>query len=160
MEELVPIAPEDIEADAASGGLYIVRDLLNKMGRIKRELVSRDPIGVKKSMVMLATLLDKKRRDIGNVRAYVTVRDNGDDLKFVVEWTRHAFGFWYRVEVTLRGAVGNLEEANVGKLKTALDPIRWTADGTTRIDSMNRMFKKTKKDRTKDRALRTGLMAG
>lgn len=155
----VPETPPQITA--AETGMDMVRDLLLRMGRIKRELMSPKPTGTSEySMMLVADLLDRRRRDIGAIRIYVTVLANGDNIKFTIEWTRHAFGFWYRNEVILNNAVEDPENANVTKLRTALDPIQWTADGTTRVDSMNRMFKKVKKSRVRDRAARAGLMVG
>lgn len=141
--------------------MAMVRDLLLRMGRIKKELVSPKATGqAEYSMMLVANLLSRRRRDIGGIRIYVTVPANGNDIKFVIEWTRHAFGFWYRKEVVLRDFVKDPENANIGVLRTALDPIQWTADGTSRVASMNRMFKKIKKSRVRDRASRAGLRIG
>jgi len=146
---------------ATETGMDMVRDLLLRMGRIKRELVSPRVTGTSEySMMLVANLLNRRRRDIGGIRVYVTVPANGKDIKYTIEWTRHAFGFWYRKEFVLRGAVEDPENADIKKLRNALDPIQWTADGTTKVDSMNRMFKKIKKSRVRDRASRAGLMVG
>lgn len=162
MTEAAPKVPEvSPQITAAETGMAMVRDLLLRMGRIKRELVSPKPTGTSEySMMLVADLLNRRRRDIGAIRIYVTVPANGDDIKFTIEWTRHAFGFWYRKELILRGAVDDPEDASSSRLRTALDPIQWTADGTTKVDSMNRMFKKIKKSRVRDRASRAGLMVG
>jgi len=146
---------------AVQTGLDMVRDLLLRMGRIKRELVSPKPRGQSEyTMMLVGDLLNRRRQSIGLIRVYVTVPASGENIKFTIEWTRHAFGFWYRSEVTLNDAVDDPEHANVNKLRTALDPIQWTADGTTKVKSMNRMFKKIKKSRVRDRASRAGLMVG
>lgn len=162
MAESVPKAPEvSPQIVATETGMAMVRDLLLRMGRIKRELVSPKPTGTSEySMMLVGSLLNRRHRDIGTIRIYVTVPANGENIKFTIEWTRHAFGFWYRQEVILKDAVDDPEHANVQKLRTALDPIQWTADGTTRVKSMNRMFKKIKKSRVRDRASRAGLMVG
>jgi|GEM_PF-3460587 len=154
-------AAESPQAQAAEAGLDMVRDLLLRMGRIKRELVSPRPRGQSEyTMMLVGDLLSRRRRNVGLIRVYVTVPANGENIKFTIEWTRHSFGFWYRQEVTLRGAVDDPEHANVNRLRTALDPIGWTADGTSKVKSMNRMFKKIKKSRVRDRASRAGLMVG
>ena len=146
---------------ATETGMAMVRDLLLRMGRIKREFVSPKPTGTSEySMMLVGDLLNRKRRDIGEVRIYVTVPANGDDIKITIEWTRHAFGFWYRKELTLKGAVDDPGSASVSQLRTALDPIQWTADGTSKVGSMNRIFRKVKKSRVRDRASRAGLMVG
>lgn len=146
---------------ATEKGMAMVRDILLRMGRIKRELVSPKPIGTSEySMMLVGDLLNRRRRDIGAIRLYVTVRADGDDIKFTIEWTRHVFGFWYRSEVVLKGSVDEMKESDVAKLRRALDPVEWTADGTTKVASMNRMFKKVKKSRVRDRASRRGLMVG
>jgi len=162
MVDSAPKTPEvSPQIVAAETGMAMVRDLLLRMGRIKRELVSPKATGTSEySMMLVATLLSRKRRDIGAIRIYVTVPASGKDIKFTIEWTRHAFGFWYRKEVTLKGAVEDPENANVGRLRSALDPIQWTADGTSKVASMNRTFKKIKKSRVRDRASRAGLMVG
>ena len=146
---------------AAETGMDMVRDLLLRMGRIKRELMSPKPTGTSEySMMLVGDLLNRKRRSVGSVRIYVTVPADGDDIKFTIEWTRHAFGFWYRKEFVLKNAVEDPDGANVNALRTALDPLQWTADGTSKVDSMNRMFRKIKKSRVRDRASRAGLMVG
>jgi len=101
--------------------------------------------------------MDKKRRNVGDIRVWVKVPASGKDVKFVIEWTRHVFGFWYRQDVTVPGAVDDLSLLASSRLKTAINPIRWTADGVTRVASMNRMFRKIKKARSRDRASRAGL---
>jgi hypothetical protein len=110
--------------------------------------------------MLVGDLLNRRRRDIGAIRVYVTVPTSKNDIKFTIEWTRHAFGFWYQQIVVLAGAVEDPKNMDVSKLRTALNPVEWTADGTTRVKSMNRMFRKIKKSRVRDRASRAGLMVG
>jgi hypothetical protein len=142
-------------------GMDIVHDLLSKMGRIKRELVSPKPTGQSEySMMLVGDLLNRRRRNIGAIRVYVTVPAKGNDIKYTIEWTRHAFGFWYRKEMKLRNAVEDPAHAKIGLLRSALDPVQWTADGTVKLASMNKMFRKIKKSRVRDRAARSGLMVG
>jgi len=162
MAEAAPDVPqEDLHAKAAEAGRDMVRDLLLRMGRIKRELVSPRATGTSEYATMLVgDLLNRRRRDIGAIRVYVTVPTGGNDIKFTIEWTRHAFGFWYQQQVVLKGAVKDPRSADTSRLRAALDPIAWTADGTSRVKSMNRMFRKIKKSRVRDRASRAGLMVG
>lgn len=162
MNDVVTIEPiESPQVKAVRAGMYMVRSMLDKSGRVKRTVVSINPTGVSEhTMVMVSRLLNKKRDAIGAVRVFVTAPVNGEDVKVTFEWTRNAFGFWYRKTIKLRDFVGDLEDLEMGKIRVVLDPLRWTADGSVRLNSMNRMFKKVKKNRVMDRALHSRLRTG
>lgn len=148
---------ESLQRDAVETAILIVRDVLSRLGRIRRVLVSSEPTGITEyKMTLVADLMDSKRKNIGLVRIYTIVPANGNDITYRIEWTRHVFGFWYRRETKFHGAVD--EGIDTGKLKMTLDPVFWTADGKTKIDSMNRMFRRIKKSRVKDRGSRVGMI--
>jgi hypothetical protein len=139
----------------------IVRDLLFKMGRIKREFVSRQPSGVSEHMMMMVSpLLDRRRNEVGSIRVYVLVGNISEDIRVRVEWTRKAFGFWYQKDVMLRGSVSEPNMANLSELKTVFNGVKQTADGSTILKSMNRMYKKIKKSQVRDKAAKLGLALG
>ena len=137
----------------------MIHTVLLQMGRVKHELISARPADVpgKFEMKLVSKLLNRKRDAVGMVRVYVTVPENGDDIKFRVEWTRNAFGFWYWIEFELKDVVGDTEDANVQKIRQELKPITQTADGTVNVRSMNRMYKKIRKSRVRDKVAQAGL---
>lgn len=139
--------------------MNFVRDYLVKNGRSKRVLMSRSPEGeLEKKMFLAGNLLDRKRKNVGSVKVTATVRQDSDDLRLRVEWTRHVFGFWYIKEYKLDGVVEDPGRIGIGKVGKLFDPVKWTADGTVKLQSMNRMFRKMRKSRIRDRAFREGLV--
>ena len=141
--------------------MAVIRNLLRKMGRVKKEIISTRPSGISEySMVMIGKLLNQKRQEVGEIRVFVTVPVNEKNIKFKIEWTRHAFGFWYTRNIIMRDVVDDPSQINIGMLRAALNPVQWTADQTVNLKSMNRMFRKVKRNRVLDLALRAGLRTG
>jgi hypothetical protein len=90
-------------------GMSVIRDLFLRMKRIKREKMSPKPVGISEySMVMIGDLLDRRRREVGEIRVYVRVPVNDDYIRFVIEWTKYVFGFWYRKELILNQIMNRL----------------------------------------------------
>jgi hypothetical protein len=147
---------------AASDTMDIVTGMLRRMGRIHRLQVSRQPLDMPSEtiVVMTAPLLDRRRNNIGTIRVYVIVNKMSNDIKVRLEWTRHAFGFWFRQDVWLYGAAVNPKAARLSDLERALYWVRQTADGTTTFEGQLRMLKKVKKNRSRDRAAQIGLVMG
>jgi hypothetical protein len=144
---------------AAQDGLDMIHSQLLKMGRLKRELVSARPLKEpgEYSMTLIGDLLNRKRKNIGAIRVFIDVPVNGKDIQFDVQWTRHAFGFWYTKKFTLKDVVDDTEDVDPDKLMHELRPVTWTADGSVPLRSMNRNFKKVKKNRVRDKVVTAGL---
>lgn len=161
MDEPVPKIEVDFPYQATEAGMAVIRNLLRKMGRVKKEIISTRPSGISEySMVMIGKLLNQKRQEVGEIRVFVTVPVNEKNIKFKIEWTRHAFGFWYTRNIIMRDVVDDPSQINIGMLRAALNPVQWTADQTVNLKSMNRMFRKVKRNRVLDLALRAGLRTG
>lgn len=146
---------------AAMAIMDIVKGLLSMMGRVQRPFISRKPSGISEYRTMLVSpLMDRKRSPVGEIRVYVLVGANGGDATIRVEWTRNAFGFWYRKDVVLSGVVGEPYGADLSEVKNVFKFAGKTADGTVILKSMNRMFRKVKKNKARDNASKLGLMVG
>jgi len=149
--------------DVAVRLINIVKGLMKRHGRTHRPYVSPVPKKVHDRFIsmLVSPLLNRKREDIGEVRVWIQVPEYDIlPIRLIVEWTRHAFGFWYRDE----SKIENIEDPTDSFLK-ALDKsirsVKITADGTVRLASMNRGgVKKIKQNRVKDKAARSGLMMG
>lgn len=147
---------------AVEDGLDMIHGVLVRMNRVKHELVSARPADVpgKFEMKLVSKLLNNKRVPVGLIRVYVTVPDNGDDIKYRVEWTRNAFGFWYWKEFTFKNVVDDPDDVSLRTIRTELNPVIKTADGTVPVKSMNRMYKKIKKNKVRDKVAQAGLHRG
>jgi hypothetical protein len=142
--------------------MEIVHGLLKRMGRIKYPMITPRPKSFQSqwAMMLVSPLLNRKRQDIGTIRVMVTTFNETNNIRVRVEWTRHAFGFWYRQDVWLSNAAMNPRMAKLAPLENAFGLVRLTADGGARLKGMIRVVKKIKKNQTKDRAMRQGLMMG
>jgi len=160
MKDEVKAVPVDMSPQyvATEDALSTARYLLFKTGLVNRGFVSPSPTGTAEySMTLVADLLDAKRKSVGSVRVNVLVPVAGNSIKYIIEWTRDIFGFWYRQVVVVPDGVSDPIAKSVPKLKQAFESVRWTAQGVTKVASMNRMFKKVKKNRTADRTVRAGM---
>ncbi len=163
----VPVEPEVVEPTVdrpavAVEVMGIVRGMLHLHGRIKRPRISKKPkeFATEWVMTMVSPLLARNRQPIGTIRVVVRVPKLGKNVKVRIDWTRDAFGFWFREEFILRDAVQAPRMANLAPLTAALVLVRWTVDGSVRLKSMNRMLKKVKKNTAKDRMAEAGLVLG
>ena len=147
---------------AATDTMGIVTGMLKRMGRIKHPMISRQPrdMPAESVMVMVSPLLNRRRNDVGTIRVYVIVNKMSNDIKIRVEWTRHAFGFWFRQDVWLYGAALNPKMAKLNDLERAFYSVKQTAEGTTTFKGQLRTYRKVKKNRSRDRTARMGLALG
>ena len=111
-------------------------------------------------MVMLSPLYNKKGENVGEIRIYIYVSED-ENIPILIrsEWTRNAFGFWYRYDNRL------FDKDNVivdlySKIRGISKWFSVTADGTVKVSSMNRMFRKIKKTSARDKAVRVGMVMG
>lgn len=132
-------------------------------GRTRRPFVTPVPTTVPGGYVSMMTspLLSSRGEEVGEVRVWIFVPENTTlPIRIRVEWTRDAFGFWYRNEIYIQ----NVDDPTVEllkKIREALFFVKITADGTVRVASMNRGgFQKIRKSQTRDRAARVGMMMG
>jgi hypothetical protein len=136
---------------------------LKMTGRTRREFVTPVPRSVPGGYVsmIVSPLLNKKREEVGEIRVVIYVQeDDGLPVRVMVEWTRNAFGFWYRMRYVLDDK-SDLRIGVSNKLRDAMYFVKVTADGTVRVASMNRSgIEKVRKSRTIDRAARVGMMMG
>ena len=142
--------------DAAKGYLRMT-------GRTKREFVTPVPTSYPGGYIsmLVSPLLDGSGKSIGEIRLWIYVaEDRNIPIRVRVEWTRDAFGFWYRNEIVLQNVDDPMVEL-LKRLKEAMFFVKITADGTVRVASMNRGgFQKIRKSRTRDKAARVGMMMG
>ncbi len=138
------------------------QEILRKDGLIKREYISPSPVLSvgEYQMLLVSDLFDRKRSDVGDVRAFVFVPVVGDGSAVLrVEWSRNAFGFWFRDE--LRIPVGNFDANRIQSFLTgAVKKIKNTTDRNVPLKSQLRVLKKIKRNATRDKALRSGLVLG
>lgn len=147
---------------AATDMMDIVTGMLKRMGRIRHPMISRQPREMSSEvvMVMVSPLLDRRRNDVGTIRVYVIVSKLSNDIKVRVEWTRHAFGFWFRNDVWMYGAAMKPKGVKLSDLERAFWAVKKTAEGSMTFQGQLRMFRKIKKNRSRDRASRLGLALG
>ena len=147
---------------AAIDTMDIVTGMLRRRGRIRHPMISRQPRDTPSDavMIMVSPLLNRRRQDIGTIRVYVIVSKLSNDIKVRVEWTRHAFGFWFREDVWMYGAAQNPKAAKLTELERAFNSVKHTADGTTTFRGQIHMHRKIKKNRNRDRSAHLGLVLG
>lgn len=157
------------EVVAFEGGYFskffmrLVRDRANKSGLSKRLFVTPIPVSIPGGNIMMmnSPLLNRKGDEVGEFRVWIyEPNDKHLNIQTRVEWTRRAFGFWYRDEFL---NVNDISEEKLFKdrIKIAFKWVDVTANGTVRLRSMNRLhFKKIKKSKTVDRASRVGMVIG
>lgn len=146
--------------DAVRVVMDIVMGFLLRLGRTKRPYVTPSPQGeTDYRMMLMGPLLDRKRDGVGSIRVYVYT-DLSNDVRVRIEWTRNAFGFWYRSDIVLKEAVYDPYGVDLSGINSVFSAIRQTADGSTTVRGMNRLFRKVKKNKTRDKASRLGLMVG
>lgn len=99
---------------------------------------------------MVSQLPDADGDLIGRYRVTMYVPD---DMQFkisvLVEWTRDVFGFWYQDAFRIDN-IDNPIPALLNRFRESMKWIRTTADGLVKVASMNRMFRKMRKNRIKD----------
>ena len=139
--------------------MYEVRDIIEKKKLSQRMFVSRSPVGnYEFRTVVYGDLLNKKKEKVGKIRIFIFVSLLHDDLKVRIEWTRNAFGFWYREDYVVMGGTSDDADFDRGKFKMKMRPVEWTANGSVSLKSMNLYFKKIKKSKIRDRGVRSGLV--
>ena len=110
-------------------------------------------------MVLVSPLMNRRGEVVGEMRVNVYVpSDPVLDILIRVEWTRNAFGFWYRKDIRMSGESGHVSVQP--KIREIMRWIATTADGTVSVTSMNRMFRKIRKNPSRDRAARMGMVMG
>jgi hypothetical protein len=149
-----------VVADRLMRAMYA---FMRASGRTRRAFVMPVPTTVPGGYISIMTspLLNGRGEEVGEVRIWIYVPDNAAlSIRVRFEWTRKAFGFWYRNEVYIQ----NVDDPRIELLKVARDAlffVKITADGTVRVASMNRGgFQKIRKSKTRDRAARVGMMMG
>lgn len=150
-----------IRKDIALRLMRVLRKGLNKRF-VKRAFISPVPKSFPGGyiMMMLSPLYNKKGDNVGEIRIHIYVpSDEKNAIVVRVEWTRKAFGFWYRYTIKLLN-----EDVLILELYSRIrDMERWfstTADGTVRVSSMNRLFRKIKKNSVRDKVSRVGMVMG
>lgn len=141
----------------------VAHSFLKMSGRTRNAFVTPVPSSLPGGYVsmLVSPLLKGNGDSVGEIRVWAYVpEDTNLQIRVRVEWTRNAFGFWYRNEFNLP----NVDDPRVDllkRLKEALFFVKITADGTVRVASMNRGgFQKIRKSQTRDRAARVGMMMG
>jgi len=153
--------PIRLRKEVSKDVMRIVRASMERTGRLRREYVTPIPKELPGGYVMLlnSPLPNVKGDLVGEVRVLVYApSDVALPVRVDFEWTRNAFGFWYRNSVSLDA----VDAASVVKVvKGAMRWVKTTADGGVSVASMNRMpFKHVKKNATKDKMARSGLVLG
>ena len=155
--------PATSRKDVARNAMRAVQGLMRQMGRLYREFVTPVPKAIPGGYVMMlvSPLPNKAMEMVGEVRVWIYVpEDRNLSIRVRVEWTRNAFGFWYRNEIVLPNVDDSMFEL-LRKMKEAMFFVKTTADGTVKVASMNRGgFYKFRKNPTKDRAARVGMILG
>lgn len=145
----------------ADKAMKAVSSFFKMTGRVGGVFVTPVPVSVPggHASIMTAPLLNSSGADVGEVRVLVySPSDVALPVRVRVEWTRKAFGFWYRNEFFMQ--VEEQSQEIVRKLRGAMFFVKTTADGSVRVASMNRGFRKIKKSPTRDKAARVGMMMG
>lgn len=148
--------------DAAVAIMRVIRGVMRQMGRLYRDEYTRTPRSYPGEYIMvLSTELPNRKRDlVGKTRVRVRVPEDQDlPIHIRLEWTRDAFGFWYQQEEFF----DNLDDPTNIVLKWIVDamrPVKYTADGTVNTASMNRGYRKRKKNKVMDKAAMAGLSLG
>ena len=155
--------PVESRKDSAYAAMRVIRGTLKRMGRLRREFITPVPKTLPSGYVMMLVtpLPNRKGEIIGELRVWVYApTDTKIPVRIRFEWTRNAFGFWYRNDFNLTSSGDQLDELMAG-IKDSMRWVKTTADGTVRLASVNRMhFRKIKKNRTRDKAARIGMVMG
>lgn len=154
--------PAESRKDSAYSAMRVIRGMLKRMGRLRREFVTPVPKTMPSGYVMMLVtpLPNRKGEIIGELRVWVWAPTDPNLLiKVRFEWTREILGFWYRNDFNLTS--DDKVKELMDKIKDAMHWVKNTADGTIRLAHMNRMpFRKIKKNRTRDKAARIGMVMG
>jgi hypothetical protein len=111
-------------------------------------------------MLFVSKLFNDKTDEVGWFRVYIYVpEDENLNILIRIEWRRNIFGFWYRNDLWIKSNIDPVGEFH-SNIKNMMKWVYMTADGTVRISSMNRLFKKIKVNPVKDKAIRNGLVMG
>ena len=149
--------------DVAIKSMRIVRGMMDRMGRIYRERVTPRPKSSPTGhlMMMYSPLLNRRRDSIGEVRVYIYVpEDDSFPIKMNVDWTRNAFGFWYRNEIRVPNTA-DPTAAIMNAIRGAMRRVKITADGDVRVASVNLSgLRKIRRNKVHDRAVRSGMVMG
>lgn len=158
----LPIEPSGSRRDTSLHVMRSIHSLIDKMGRLRREFITPVPKELPGGyvMMMVSPLPNSSGEIIGELRVWIWApTDHAIPVRVRFEWTREAFGFWYRNDFYL-SAEGKVDDL-VKKVRDAMHWVKNTADGTVRIASMNRMhFKKINKNPNRDKAARIGMVMG
>ena len=143
--------------------IRIVRGMMDRMGRLYRERISPSPKSSPTGhlMTMYSKLQNRRRELVGEIRVSVYVpEDEHVRIMIKVDWTRNAFGFWYRNEIRLPNSPDPSSDV-VGAIKDAMRYVKHTADGDISVASMNRgTFRKIKRNKVHDKSFRSGMVMG
>jgi len=132
----------------------VVKSIIGNARNIKNaSVLSPGSIPGGKVYRLTADMTGKGGDIVGLVRCFVYVPSDESLGSLVrVEWTRHAFGFWYRVDFYVNDGDSELDIA--GRLREIARWIKVTATGSVNVGSMNRMFRRVKKNPVMDRVNR------
>lgn len=111
-------------------------------------------------MIMLSPLYNKKGDNVGEIRIHIYVpEDKKNAIVIRIEWTKNLFGFWYRYNIRMFD-----EDVLITGLYSGIREMKkWfstTADGTVNVSSMNRLFRKIRKNPVRDKVSRVGMVMG
>jgi hypothetical protein len=154
---------EPVEPDKSLAAISVMRliiGMLSREGMVFHPHITLRPIDspTEYTMRMVSVLHNKKRDQIGMVRVWVIVSKIRDEIKVKIEWTRNAFGFWFTKLIIFKGEAKGTSSVKLADLRTVIGQIRQTTEGTVKLQSMIRTFKKVKKSTIKDRMVQVGLI--
>lgn len=133
--------------------MHAVKSVMGNARSTKNVNASASPRGIPGGEVYTVTadMIGKNTAVVGRVRCFVNMpSDPALNPKVRVDWTRNAFGFWYRMDFYVPPGSRELDVA--GRLREIARWVNITAEGSVNLKSMNRMFRKVKKNRVLDKA--------
>ena len=149
-----------MDEDSVVSVLDHVVSSIKKRKLIYRPYVSVSVYEIPGGMVYRATG-DMPNADgdiVGTVRIEVYAPlDEMIPTRIRIEWTRDAFGFWYREDLFIVNSIDEWMEDMKGMLFKPIKMIESTSRGTVKVSSMNLGLKKIRKNKNKDAIFDNGM---
>lgn len=159
---MVELSRDEIQENAAQAILDELRANLSSRGLIRRANVTPSPFGTPTTWetMLVAPLYKKRTMERGVIRIFVAVprvdKEGDPGAEVRVDWSLNLGGVWYTVTAKVKSAL-DATKRDYALVKPALKAAENTINGTVPLRSINRGYKKIKKNRARDKAVLQGL---
>jgi len=153
---------DEIQKNAAQGILDDLRANLVSRGLIRRAKSTPAPFSTPttRETMLVAPLYKKRTMERGVIRVFVSVPRIDDEVdpgaEVRVDWSLNLGGVWYTVTATVRNAL-DVSMRDYASVLPAFIAVEHTVNGVVPLRSINRAYKKIKKNKSRDKAVLLGL---